>query len=91
MLGVRFFPNQRPDGPGKTAATTFAAGNKKITGAALDVLENEELSSYSNEEKSLLNELLLIGEIVVTPHIAGKSFQSRKKFAEVLLSKISKI
>lgn len=60
----------------------------KVTGAALDVLENENVQSYSEEESTLLRDLIYSGEVIITPHIAGKSFESRKKFAEVLLKKL---
>ncbi len=71
-----------------TADLVSAVKRNKIISAALDVLENEKLETYSEEEKSLLNELINSGEIIITPHIAGKSFESRRKFAEILLRKI---
>lgn len=68
-----------------------AVKSKKIISAALDVLENEKPGTYSKEEKSLLHNLIHSGEIIITPHIAGKSFESRKKFAEILLRKIEEM
>lgn len=61
----------------------------KVLSAALDVYENENFSSHSHEERNLFRELINTGRVIVTPHIAGKSFESRKKIAEVLLKKIS--
>lgn len=63
----------------------------KVINAALDVYENENFSAQSNEEKNVFNQLLNTNKIIFTPHVAGKSFESRKKIAEVLLRKIRKI
>lgn len=68
-----------------------AIKSEKVIGAALDVLENEKVQTYSTEERTLLNDLIHSGEVIITPHIAGKSFESRKRFAEVLLKKINEL
>lgn len=75
----------------RTADLVSAVKSKKIISAALDVLENEKFETYSDEEKLLLNEFIHSGEIIITPHIAGKSFESRRKFAEILLRKIQEL
>jgi D-3-phosphoglycerate dehydrogenase len=74
-----------------TRALIEALKKKKISGAALDVLENENISAYTEEEKNMLGELINAGEVVITPHIAGKSFYTRRKFAEALLDKIKNL
>lgn len=72
-----------------TSALLRAIINEKIIGAGLDVLENENFSSLTSTEKSVLEQLIQTGKTIITPHVAGKSFTSQKRFAEVLLCKIT--
>ena len=61
---------------------------RKIIAAALDVLENENLNSFNEKEKKVFDELLASNRILITPHIAGWTHESKRKIAEVLLEKI---
>jgi D-3-phosphoglycerate dehydrogenase len=65
-----------------------AIKTKVLSGAALDVLENEKLANYSEEEKDDLNWLLARPDVLITPHIAGYSHEALYKMARVLLDKI---
>ena len=74
-----------------TSALLNAIVHDKITGAGIDVLENENFSSQTSTEKNLLEQLIITGKTIITPHVAGKSFSSQKRFAAVLLSKIKEV
>ncbi len=60
----------------------------KIKGAALDVLENEKINSLNKDELSVFQILTSLKQVILTPHIAGWSFESYEKINRVLTQKI---
>lgn len=72
----------------KTADVVKALENGTLEGAALDVLENEKLETYSETEQAEFQYLLASPRAVVTPHIAGYSHEASIKMAKVVLEKL---
>ena len=66
----------------------------KILGAGLDVLEYEKLSFetlFEGEKPAAFEYLLQAENVLLTPHIAGWTFESHQKLAQTIVDKICKI
>ena len=66
----------------------------KILGAGLDVLEYEKLSFetlFKGEKPAAFEYLLQAENVLLTPHIAGWTFESHQKLAQTIVDKICKI
>lgn len=63
----------------------------KITGLGMDVFENEKPSTFSKEEEDMINKLIQLENVILTPHIAGWSFESEYNIADFLVNKILKL
>jgi D-3-phosphoglycerate dehydrogenase len=63
----------------------------EVIACALDVLENEHLSTMSEEEKHIFDFLIKSSRTVLTPHIGGWTRESYEKISTVLLQKIKQL
>ena len=80
---------------GKSVVTTdlvTALKSGKILGAGLDVLEFEKSSFqslFNSEEKpKALQELLAMDNVILSPHVAGWTVESKQKLAQTIVEKI---
>lgn len=60
----------------------------KIRGACLDVFENEKPASFNKEESAFYNDLYRLPQVLLSPHIAGWTYQSKQKIATTILEKL---
>jgi D-3-phosphoglycerate dehydrogenase / 2-oxoglutarate reductase len=83
-----FFINASRGKIHQTEAVINALKAGKIKAAALDVLENEKLDSYSAKEEEQLQWLLQQSNVLITPHIAGYTHESFYKMSKVVADKL---
>ncbi len=63
----------------------------KVKGAALDVLENEKLKTLTPAQQENFEYLATADNVILTPHIAGWTYESYIKINEVLVEKIKQL
>ena len=71
-----------------TDALLKALQNQLVSGVGMDVLENEQLDSYSSSEQARLQALMAHPNFILTPHIAGYSHEAYLKMSQILLGKL---
>lgn len=72
-----------------TMAVLNAIKQGKVLGAGLDVLETEKFPALA--EEPWYNELRKSGKVILTPHVAGWTYESYKKISEVMADKLSEL
>ncbi len=72
----------------QTSALIPALKQGIIAGAALDVLENEQLSSFTVAQQEEMQYLIKQPNVILTPHIAGYSTEAFNKMSAVILEKL---
>ena len=79
---------------GKSVVTSdlvLALKKGQLLGAGLDVLEFEKSSFeslFSNKIPASLSDLLSMENVILSPHIAGWTIESKEKLAQVIVDKI---
>lgn len=63
----------------------------QLRGCALDVLENEKLSSYTFDERQQLSNLQSFSNVLITSHIGGWTHESYYKISRSLFEKIKQL
>lgn len=71
-----------------TDALILALDEGRISGAGIDVLENEDLASYTADESVRLHSLTDRDQVIVTPHIAGYTQEALFKMSDMLVQKL---
>jgi D-3-phosphoglycerate dehydrogenase / 2-oxoglutarate reductase len=74
-----------------TADLVNALQSKKVLGAGLDVLEYEKLSFetlFEGDKPEAFEYLLKADNVLLSPHIAGWTFESKTKLAQTIVDKI---
>lgn len=74
-----------------TADLVDALENGQVGGACLDVFENEKPQTYSDTEQAVFNRLYRLDNVVLTPHIAGWTHESKYLLGSILLEKIEAV
>ena len=71
-----------------TSALIDALKKGQISGAGLDVLENEKLNSFLSAERQAFEFLTQHPAVIVTPHIAGYSHEAFYRMSFILIQKL---
>ncbi|GAC1312430.1 MAG: 2-hydroxyacid dehydrogenase [Mucilaginibacter sp.] len=70
----------------QTSAVLNAIAQGRILGAGLDVLEIEKFPILA--EQQWFDQLRRSGKVILTPHVAGWTFESYRKISEVMAEKL---
>src|SRR3569833_2783 len=81
-----FFINTSRGKTAKVRAILDAVKSGKILGAGLDVLEVEKFPTLAEQE--WFDDLVSLGKVLLTPHVAGWTFDSYRKISEVMGEKL---
>jgi D-3-phosphoglycerate dehydrogenase len=59
-----------------------------VAGACLDVFPNEKTDTYSAHERELYTQLASFQNVVLSPHVAGWTVESKRDLAKIVLEKV---
>jgi D-3-phosphoglycerate dehydrogenase len=71
-----------------TKAILNALDSRKLLGACLDVFENEKPTTYTGEQEILFADLFKRPNVLLSPHIAGWTHESKRRLSQLLLQRI---
>ncbi|MCH2021574.1 MAG: NAD(P)-binding domain-containing protein [Saprospiraceae bacterium] len=74
-----------------TADLLDALDSGLVSGACLDVFENEKADTYTDKEEFLYKNLFRRDNVLLTPHVAGWTVESKERLAKLLLDRIRKL
>jgi len=63
----------------------------KLLGVGLDVLENEKLDELTESEREIFDKLTALNNVIITPHVAGWTYESYERINQVLVQKIREL
>ncbi len=72
----------------KTTDLLTALEQNQIMGACLDVFENEKVNTFTDMENELYERLYQLPNVILSPHVAGWTHESKRRMASVLIEKI---
>lgn len=65
--------------------------DNNLVGAGLDVLENEKILSLSESQQIIFNKLKARKNVILTPHVAGWTFESYERINKVIVEKLKQL
>lgn len=72
----------------RTEDLVEALESGQMGGACLDVFENEKPHTFTEAEKAWYERLHRLENVVLSPHVAGWTHESKRLLAEILLEKV---
>ena len=60
-----------------------------LGGACLDVFPNEKPATYTPAERAVMTRLVALPNVVLTPHVAGWTTQSKEALARIILERVT--
>lgn len=60
----------------------------QLFGAGLDVLENEKIHTLTQNQQLIFDELKAMKNVIITPHVAGWTFESYERINKVIVDKL---
>jgi len=72
----------------KTVDLIEGLQSEQVRGACLDVFENEKPHTFKADENNVYEKLYRFDNVILTPHVAGWTVESKKRLAEILIEKI---
>ncbi len=62
-----------------------------LGGACLDVFPNEKPDTFSREEEAIMGRLTALDNVILSPHVAGWTVESKRALAQIVLERVAKL